>query len=178
MGIGKTIVQKIHLSRQLILMILVLLGTFKIDFSRPLIQIEKAILDGQIADTVVVQSGHTNFSSQVLSIQKFMTSAELNVLYQEAEVVITHAGVGSILRGLQMGKKVIAVPRLYKYKEHVDDHQLDILNEFAAQGYLIPWHETDSFQSLLEMAKTFVPNPYRSNKQDLEQFLISYIERN
>ncbi|RZL47532.1 MAG: exopolysaccharide biosynthesis protein [Pedobacter sp.] len=158
-------------------MILVLLGTFKIDFSRPIKAIEKAVLAGRVTDEIIIQAGHTNYKSDVLTIRKFIDSDELSGLYDSAEVVVTHAGVGSILKGFEKGKKIIAVPRLYKYHEHVDDHQLDILEEFTKENYLIPWNENDDFATLLTQAKSFVPAPFVSNKQNLTDFLIDYIEK-
>jgi len=157
-------------------MILVLLGTFKIDFYRPVIAIEKAILNWDINEEIIVQAGHTAYKSDVLTIRSFIDPKELNELYEQAEIIVTHAGVGSILKGFEMNKKIIAIPRLYKFKEHVDDHQLDILEEFEKCNYLIPWHEDDQFKDLLSKVRNFEPSPFVSNKKDLNGFLINYIE--
>lgn len=157
-------------------MILVLLGTFKIDFRRPIIAIEDAVRNGEVKEEVIVQAGHTAFSSDLLTIRDFINPKELDELYQRAEIIVTHGGVGSILRGFRMNKKIIAVPRLYKFKEHVDDHQLDILEEFSKLNYLIYWHENDTFVDVLAKARKFVPSPFVSTKKDLEGFLVNYID--
>lgn len=157
-------------------MILVLLGTFKIDFKRPVIAIENAIKCGDVSEEVIVQSGHTLYSSDYLTIQPFFEPKQLDELYQRAEIIVTHGGVGSILRGFKMNKKIIAIPRLHKFKEHVDDHQLDILEEFAKHNYLIYWHEDESFKDVLFKARNFQPSPFVSTKKDLESFLINYID--
>lgn len=158
-------------------MILVLLGTFKIDFYRPIIAIENAVKDGDIREEIIIQAGHTAFTSEFLIMRSFIDPKELDQLYDRAEIIITHAGVGSILKGFKMHKKIIAIPRLYKFKEHVDDHQIDILNEFARCNYLIPWHEHDNFKDLLIKVRKFEPSPFVSNKKDLTNFLIEYIEK-
>jgi len=62
-------------------------------------------------------------------------------LYDRASLIITHAGTGSLIKGVKKGKKVIAIPRLVKLGEHIDDHQLEILNEFVQMEYVIPWNE-------------------------------------
>ncbi|MBC6111860.1 PssE/Cps14G family polysaccharide biosynthesis glycosyltransferase [Pedobacter fastidiosus] len=157
-------------------MILVLLGTFKINFNRPLMALEKAMLEGKISDKIIVQAGHTKFDSNVLEIRKFIKSDELTVLYEEAEIIITHSGVGSVLKGLSMNKRIIAIPRLYKFKEHVDDHQLDITEEFSRLGYLIPWRENDDIESLLLRVRTFTPNPFISQPTQINEYIINYIE--
>ena len=157
-------------------MILLLLGTFKKDFSRPIKALEKAVKDGFIQDLIIVQAGNTMYHSTQLEIRQFFDSDELDTLYTAAEIVITHAGVGSILRGLKMHKKVIAIARLYKYQEHVDDHQLDILEEFANQGYLVAWNEGDDITTLITKARNFIPTIFQQKQSELESFLMNYID--
>lgn len=157
-------------------MILVLLGTFQKDFSRPLKALDGAVQLGLIHEQIIVQAGHTLFTSTNMQIFKFFSSDELDKLYMAANLVITHAGVGSILKGLKLSKKMIAIARLNQYNEHVDDHQLDILDEFARQGYLIPWKENDNISSLIQKAATFTPAGLKQQQGELEEFLIEYIE--
>jgi UDP-N-acetylglucosamine transferase subunit ALG13 len=157
-------------------MILVTLGTFNIEFPRPLKAIEKAVIEKKVTEKIIVQRGHTNFSSDYLEVVQFFAPAELDKLYDEARLVVVHSGIGSVLSGVKKGKKLIVVPRLRKYKEHVDDHQLDLLNEFAKSNYIIPWNENESFEEVLAKAEDFVPKPFISTKDKLVDALIDYIE--
>ena len=59
---------------------------------------------------------------------------EFAKLVDKADVIITHGGVGSIITAITKGKKVIAVPRLGKYNEHVNDHQVEIIESFNEKG--------------------------------------------
>ncbi|HVX25632.1 MAG TPA: PssE/Cps14G family polysaccharide biosynthesis glycosyltransferase [Parafilimonas sp.] len=158
-------------------MILVTLGTFNIEFQRPLRAIEKAVIEKKVTEKIIVQRGHTNFSSEYLEVVQFFAPAELDKLYDEARIVVVHSGIGSVLSGVRKGKKLIVVPRLKKYKEHVDDHQLDLLNEFARSGYIIPWNENETFEDVLAKAENFVPKPFVSTKEKLVGALIDYIEK-
>lgn len=157
-------------------MILVLLGTFKIEFARPLIAIEQAVKDKLLDDEIIVQSGHTNFKSEFLTIVPFINPIALDQFYDDAELIITHAGTGSILKGIKKNKKVIAVPRLFKLNEHIDDHQLDITSEFVKNNYILPWYENESLESVLKKLESFHPSPYKSTKENLVKSLIQYIE--
>ena len=159
-------------------MILVLLGTFKIGFTRPLTAIENAVINKKVQEEIIVQSGHTHFSSEYLKIVPFFEPAELDKLYDNATLIVTHAGTGSILKGVKKNKKVIVIPRLYKFNEHVDDHQLDILEEFAKANYILPWSENESFEDVLNKSKNFTPVPYKSSKEKLVSFLSDYIDKN
>lgn len=157
-------------------MILVTLGTFNIEFPRPLKAIQKAVIEKKVTEKVVVQRGHTNFDSDYLEVVQFFTPAELDKLYDEARLVVAHSGIGSVLSGVRKGKKLIVVPRLKKYNEHIDDHQLDLLHEFDKSNYIIAWNENESFEEVLAKAENFVPKPFISTKDKLVNALIDYIE--
>jgi UDP-N-acetylglucosamine transferase subunit ALG13 len=157
-------------------MILVLLGTFQIEFPRPLMVIEQLKQENKIQEKVIVQNGFTSFNSSLLDLRPFMSSEELDKLYQEARIIITHAGTGSLMKGIKMGKKVISVPRLKKYGEHIDDHQLEIHTEFEKLKYIYPWNEGDSLERILADIENFVPAKYVSHKEDMVQYLKSYID--
>ena len=90
-------------------MILVTLGTFNIEFPRPLKAIQKAVIEKKVTEKVVVQRGHTNFDSDYLEVVQFFTPAELDKLYDEARLVVAHSGIGSVLSGVRKGKKLIFI---------------------------------------------------------------------
>src|SRR5690606_16432134 len=124
-------------------MILVLLGTFPLNFDRPLIVLEQLLKEGTLSDEVIVQSGHTVFKSSFMDFRPFLSLEDLMALYNKADLIITQAGTGSIIKGLKMNKKIIAIPRLAKYGESVDDHQLELVQEFSRAKYILPWYEGD-----------------------------------
>ncbi|WP_339923305.1 PssE/Cps14G family polysaccharide biosynthesis glycosyltransferase [uncultured Cyclobacterium sp.] len=156
-------------------MILVLLGTFPAQFVRPLQAIDLLCKEGVIKEKVIVQSGFTEFSSEHLIFKAFLPVEKLDELYKEARIIITHAGSGSIIKGLKLEKKVIAIPRLSKYGEVVDEHQMEILTEFEKENYLLGWRESDNLEELLAKIEDFEPQPFISKKQNIIDFLDEYI---
>jgi UDP-N-acetylglucosamine transferase subunit ALG13 len=156
-------------------MIIVLLGTFPTAFKRPLIEIEKLCKKGLITEEVIVQSGHTQFDSEYLKMRPFISPDELTELYKQARVVITQAGTGSLIKGMKLNKKIIAIPRLAKYGEVVDDHQEEILHEFTKQNYILPWTEDIALEEVLSKIDDFKPSPYVSTKQNIIDHLEGYI---
>ena len=118
-------------------MILVLLGTQNNSFHRLLEEIEKNIKDGTIKEEVIVQAGYTKFQSYRKRIIDLMSKEQLEKFQDEADLIITHGGVGSIISSLEKGKKVIAVPRMHEYGEHVNNHQIEIVKDFNDKGYII-----------------------------------------
>ena len=111
-------------------MILVLLGTQDKPFIRLLEEIDKLKNNKIIKDDVIVQAGLTKYKSENMELHGLIQIDELMKLMEKSDLVITHGGVGSILSALQLGKKVIAIPRLAEYGEHTNNHQIQIVNEF------------------------------------------------
>ena len=156
-------------------MIIVLLGTFPTEFKRPLIEIDRLCKARVIAEQVIVQSGHTQFDSEYLEMRPFIDPDELTELYKKARIVITQAGTGSLIKGMKLHKKMIAIPRLAKYGEVVDDHQEEILQEFTKHNYILPWTESMTLEDVLVKIVDFEPSPYVSTKQKILDYLEEYI---
>jgi UDP-N-acetylglucosamine transferase subunit ALG13 len=141
-------------------MILVTLGTQDKPFTRLIQFIEDLKSSGKIADEVIVQSGFTPFSSNHLNVQAYYSQIELDALRDKADLIITHAGVGSILDALKYHKKVIAVARLKHYGEHTNDHQLELLEAFEFEGYILRCDDLSKLSEVIEKAKNFKPKAY------------------
>ncbi len=147
-------------------MILVILGTNDKQFTRLLEEVDRLIDKKMIKEEVVVQAGFSkNYVSSNMKIFDLISSDKFEKLISDANFIITHGGVGTILTGLRYSKKMIAVPRLKKYKEHVNDHQLQIIDNFKEEGYVIGIHDVSELESALRKVKSFKPKKYNSNKE-------------
>ncbi|MBR2246608.1 MAG: GtrA family protein [Bacilli bacterium] len=157
-------------------MILVTLGTQDKDFSRLLKVLDKEIEKGHIKEKVIVQSGNTKYKSDNMEIFDFVSNKKLEELISESRLIITHGGVGSILSALKNNKKVIATPRLAKYKEHHNDHQKQIVKEFAKRGYILELKDFNKIEKVLEKSKVFKPKKYTSNTKNMVNMIDDYIK--
>ena len=115
-------------------MILLIVGTQKFQFNRLLMTIDKLIDEKKITERVVAQVGNSDYKPVNYEFQDFFDSNKFDLLMDESTLIITHGGVGSIVSALKKNKKVIVVPRLKKYNEHIDDHQLEIVEEFKKEN--------------------------------------------
>lgn len=104
---------------------------------------------GRIAEAVVMQIGETTYKPKNARYFRFTSNEEIDRLYEDARVVVCHAGVGSIVTALEHGKPVIAVPRRKKYGEHVDDHQLEIARELEKEGAIIAIYNISDLEKAL-----------------------------
>ena len=157
-------------------MIFVTLGTQDKTFERLLIAIDKAIEKGEITDRVVVQAGNTKYESKNMEIFDLISPDEFNKLVDECDLLITHGGTGSILSAVKKGKKVIAAARLKKYKEHVNDHQKQIIKEFEKEGYLVELKDFNQVGKTIKKAQKFKPKKFRSNTENMINLLENIIE--
>lgn len=159
-------------------MILVLLGTQNNSFHRLLEEIQKNINNGTIKEKVVVQEGYTKFQSKDMEIHTQVPKDKLQELIKKADLIITHGGVGSIISAITEGKKVIAVPRLKKYNEHVNDHQLDIIDSFNEKRYIIGIHEVEELEEALKKVPEFKPQKYIQNTGKIIKIIEEFIDNN
>ena len=156
-------------------MILVVLGTQDKQFDRLLKAVDEEIELGNIKDRVVVQAGYTKYKSKNMEIFDLLPGPEFEKLMDEANLIITHGGVGTILSAIKKNKKIIAAPRLSKYKEHHNDHQKQIVEEFKKQGYLLEYDEDTNLGNILKQIKNFKPKKFKSNTNNMIKLLEDYI---
>lgn len=157
-------------------MILVLLGTQNKSFDRLLNAISKEIKKGNIKDKVIAQTGFTLYSNSDIETFDYKPKDEIQKLIEEADIIITHGGVGTIIECLDMKKKIIVSPRLKKYKEHTNDHQLQITKEFHKKGYVLPLYKMKDLCKVIEQAKEFIPKNYESNADNFRNKVKEYID--
>ena len=111
-------------------MILVVVGSTSIPFDRLLRGIDELAAD----EPVLVQRGPSSVVPKRSVCVEFMPFDEMVENVRRARVVVTHCGVGIILVSLMNGKRPVVVPRLHRFGEAVDDHQLELGQRLAQEG--------------------------------------------
>lgn len=131
-------------------MILVTVGTHSAPFDRLLTAVDRLHLDGAFGDEdVVIQTGASTYRCQAVQQFAYCPRAELDGLIGQARLIISHGGIGTLLPAARRGKHVIAIPRLRRYGEHHNDHQLDVCTELARQHAVFTSPNADDLGELL-----------------------------
>ena len=139
--------------------------------------IQKQINLGVINDRVVVQAGCScDFHSKDMEIFDLIPMNEFNELIKKCDLLITHGGVGSIIGGLKNGKKVLAAARLKQYGEHTNDHQLQIIENFVNEKYILALDNFDELDKKLNELKNFKPRKYKSNNKKFIEMLLRELD--
>jgi UDP-N-acetylglucosamine transferase subunit ALG13 len=86
---------------------------------------------------VLWQVGSTVIDKMPAGARKLVPITEMRQALAEADVVISHAGVGSALAAMQAGKRALYVPRRKAFGEHVDDHQVEMARELEGRKLVV-----------------------------------------
>lgn len=159
-------------------MIFVILGTQDKPFNRLLKAIEKLVEDGKIKENVIVQAGSTKLKNKKIIVYDLISQEMFDKMIKEASLIITHAGVGSILTALKENKKVIVAAREKKYNEHTNNHQIQIRDRFVSEGYVLGIYNSDfsDLESKIKEIKTKTLVPYIFKNQDIINLIENYID--
>jgi UDP-N-acetylglucosamine transferase subunit ALG13 len=111
--------------------IFVTVGTNEARFDRLLRAVETLATD----EKIVVQHGSSSVvPANASRAYDYLVFADLVREMRAARVVVTHAGIGSIMTALSCGRRPVAVPRLVAFREAVDDHQLPVARRLEDTG--------------------------------------------
>jgi len=118
-------------------MIFVTVGTHEQQFNRLVEKIDELVYDKIIADEVFMQIGYSTYEPKYTQWEKMISHEKMEEYEEMSEVIITHGGPATFMSVLRKGKIPIVVPRLEKFGEHVNDHQLDFVLKMKERGYHI-----------------------------------------
>ena len=157
-------------------MIFITLGSQKFQFDRLLKTVDELVGRGIITEDVFAQSGYSNYKPQNYSFKPFLNREEFSDVMGNADLVITHGGTGAIIGAVKKGKKVIAVPRLAKYGEHVDNHQLQLIKQFDSMNIICPCYDLTNLEEVISETRKHTFNTYVSNTDAIIASIAKYID--
>lgn len=113
-------------------MIFVTVGTHEQGFNRLITELDLLVKNNEIKDQVIIQHGYTTYQPQYCTAQKFIPAQDMESYMETADLVISHGGPATYMTAISKGTPTIVVPRLSRFNEHVNDHQLDFANKINA----------------------------------------------
>lgn len=159
-------------------MIFVTVGTQRQPFARLFSEIIKLVENGDITEEIVCQTGTYDLNHPKIKSFKYLPYIEMVEYINKADLIISHGGTGSIVPTIKHNKKVIGIPRLVKFHEHLNDHQKDLIDELSEAGYIIPLYDVSNLLSAIKKSREFTPKPFISGRDEVIEDLKNYIENN
>ena len=153
-------------------MIFVTVGTHYQGFERLIQKMDK--IAAEIDDEVIMQTGYTKYEPRNAKWFKFMEYDEILNIYKKADIIVSHAGAGTLLDAMSFEKRVIVVPRLKKFDEHIDDQQLELAEALKNSGRATAVY---NIEKLGEIVTNSISSYYsESNGNKLAIFLNDYLK--
>lgn len=126
-------------------MIVVSVGTNEARFDRLL----EWFSDIELEDDLVVQHGPSTVRPPGSRCVPYLPYEDLVELVRESRAFVTHAGVGSIMMALFSGRRPVVVPRLKRFGEAVDDHQVSLARRLQAEGLVTHVESVEALERAL-----------------------------
>lgn len=159
------------------ILIFITVGTQKFQFNRLLEYIDEKVSTGEIKEKIFAQIGSSTYIPKNYEYKDYIDKNEFSKNIEKSDLIITHAGVGTIITAINKNKKVIVVPRLSKYKEHVDNHQLEIAESFSNKNFVLSNGENiEELLSNIKKAKSNKFDKYNSSNEKIQDLIIEFVE--
>lgn len=135
-------------------MIFVTVGSHYQGFDRLIKKMDE--IAGKIDEEIIMQIGYTKYKPTNSRYFDFAGYSKIKQLNNDARIVVSHAGVGSILTALEQKTHLIIVPRLKKYGEVVDDHQLEIARQLSENPNVTTLYDVENLDEFLKSDFSFI----------------------
>ncbi len=156
-------------------MIFLTVGTI-FPFDRLVKAVDEAIEADIITMPVFAQIGQADYKPRNMECVSILDKRAFDRQVDEADFVISHAGIGSLLIALEQRKRLLVVPRMRRYKEVVTDHQLATARRFAQMGHVLTAYDCDELPGRLREMESFTPVFRESQAQQVVQRLSRFID--
>ncbi len=124
---------------------------------------------------VFAQIGRSAYRPRHIYYKAFMEQIEFRQKMQEAQLIVAHAGMGTIITALEMELPIIVMPRRAAFGEHRNDHQIDTAKRLSSLSYVsVAFDEIELGQKLSQMENEGGKQETR-NKINLSPLLIKDI---
>jgi len=156
-------------------MIFITVGLEQFPFDRLLRAMDHLAESGTIQGPVFAQIGHSRYEPRHFKFCRFLPFDQMRTHLLEADTVVCHGGVGTILLALELGKIPLVLPRRAEFGEQLDDHQLDLVSRLREGNRVIVADTEERLAEKLaqyeELKKKMPPRSESTELNSLVQFL-------
>jgi UDP-N-acetylglucosamine transferase subunit ALG13 len=139
-------------------LIFVITGVHEHGFDRLVRGVDDLAEKGIIRD-VLIQIGFSKYEPRHCEWRRAIDFAEFEKYMDEADIIISHGGAGCIAGALERNKPTIVVPRLKRYNEHNNDHQLELASVLEKSGRVMVVLDLNDLEEMIGRALNFRPAP-------------------
>jgi UDP-N-acetylglucosamine transferase subunit ALG13 len=138
-------------------------------FDRLIKSVDELVGQGVITGPIVAQIGDGKYEPQHMPFDRFLGKPEYDKRVNEATMLMGHAGAGTIALALAQHKPLLVVPRLKRFQEHVNDHQIATARKFEQLGHVVVAYEVGEIARKLSELASFRPRSREANPRALAE---------
>jgi beta-1,4-N-acetylglucosaminyltransferase len=155
-------------------MIFLTVGT-QFPFDRLVHAIDDIVGDGLIGEALFAQIGESSYKPRNFESAVSLDKKTFDDYVRQSSAIIGHAGMGTITMALSNHKPLLAMPRLKKYNEVVNDHQLGIARKFSELGHILIAYDTADLPDCIRRLKDFVPAERKANPEAVADRIVRFL---
>jgi UDP-N-acetylglucosamine transferase subunit ALG13 len=141
-------------------------------FDRLVMEMDRIAGSGEISDDFLIQTGCSRYKVRNARSIDYLDSAQIEEEMKNCRVVVSHAGVGTVMDARRLEKPIVIIPRDPKFRESFDDHQRKTAQSLEGkQGIFIAWKESD----LLELTRKALSYKWQAIPSEEKEKLVCYI---
>jgi UDP-N-acetylglucosamine transferase subunit ALG13 len=156
-------------------MIFLTVGT-QFPFNRLVESVDMIFEQNGFEEKVFAQINNSSYRPRNFEAVPFLEKSQFDKCICKASCVISHAGMGTIMAVLEHEKPLLIMPRLKKYNEVVNDHQLAIARRFEQLGHVLVAYDMDDLPKALKQLKTFVPLKRKTKPQAVSERIAQFLK--
>ena len=145
-------------------------------FDRLVRSVDEMIGQKLIEGTIVAQIGDGRYEPQHMAFDRFLPKPEYDMRIGKATMLISHAGAGTIALALRYHKPLLVVPRLKRFNEHVNDHQVATARKFEELGHVLVAYDMQNIPATLHALSNFSPRSRVVRPQELARRIGVFLE--
>ena len=126
---------------------------------------------------VFAQIGRTDWKPSHIEHKEFLEPDEFKKIFKAAEVIVSHAGMGTIISAVEMGKAILVMPRQKALGEHRNDHQFSTAKRFLSLGYIEVAFDEDDLIAKLDNLQAIGNAQENKGSRRPSQLLIEIIRK-
>ena len=143
-------------------MIFLTAGT-QFPFDRLVKAVDEVISQNRFGEEIFAQIGHSIYRPRSFEYVEFLNKEIFDSYVKKASSLISHAGIGIIMLALDNNKPLLVMPRLKKYGEVVNDHQVAIAKRFEKLGHTLVAYDVEDLPDRMRKLKNFVPRKRKAS---------------
>jgi UDP-N-acetylglucosamine transferase subunit ALG13 len=143
-------------------------------FDRLFLTVDHAVECGMLNSEIFAQIGESKYEPEHYGFQRFIEKSQYDQYFQNAELVIAHAGIGVITQALNSKTPLLVMARKAKLGEHVNDHQVSTARRFEELGHVLSFDESN-METKFEEIKAFVPKDRMPNIEGVRKRVVEFL---